>query len=332
MRLALAPVYADAELGLPRGGGQSTDLGLGLSGGGLAFGQTEIVRGDERRDASFIGHGGGPSFSVYPRLGKLGPAPLNAVARLSGSYAVYERTASTPQTFLLPDDGWTGEARAGLRWGGQEPGLDRSPAAEVSAWWESRLRQHAGTYGFHDRVARRQTNLFWARILFDYAVKSGTVLGGGFSAGGSTSADRFSAYRLGGMLTMTSEFPLPTPGYYFEVIAQRYARTWLRLGALFRDERFFANLFATGAAIAPVQGTQPGGLQHAGLGAGLGFTPRKGALRTQLSYGYAPTAARAGGRGGHTLALSLEVNFAHPRTSNLRQPQTQQGLRWLLGR
>ena len=233
MRLALAPVYADAELGLPRGGGQSTDLGLGLSGGGLAFGQTEIVRGDERRDASFIGHGGGPSFSVYPRLGKLGPAPLNAVARLSGSYAVYERTASTPQTFLLPDDGWTGEARAGLRWGGQEPGLDRSPAAEVSAWWESRLRQHAGTYGFHDLVARSKTNWFWARILFDYAVKSGTVLGGGFSAGGSTSADRFSAYRLGGMLTMTSEFPLPTPGYYFEDIAQRHAHPRLRLGARF---------------------------------------------------------------------------------------------------
>src|SRR5438128_7259100 len=46
LRLAVAPFYFDAELGLKRAFGAYADAGLGLSGGGYAFGQTEVFRGD----------------------------------------------------------------------------------------------------------------------------------------------------------------------------------------------------------------------------------------------------------------------------------------------
>src|SRR5258708_6606522 len=68
LRLAVAPVYVDAELGLRNAFGPYADAGIGFSGGGYAFGQTEVFRGDEKRGESFIGHGGGPSFTAYPRF------------------------------------------------------------------------------------------------------------------------------------------------------------------------------------------------------------------------------------------------------------------------
>ena len=333
LRVALAPVYADVELGLRAAAGPGNDAGLGFSGGGYAFGQTVVDRGDERRGESFMGHGGGPSLSFYPALGKLGPAPLNGVLRVSGSYANYERNSDTRPGFRLPTDTWTGAARAGLRWGGQEPGLDRSPAMEISGWWESRLREHGGVYGLGDRTAERRTDLFWTRVLIAYALKCGVILRGGASAGAGEGVDRFSAYQLGGLLTMNSEFPLILPGYFSqEIAARRYAQAWTRVGLpLDGARRLVLNLFAAGASVATVPGADAGGPRHVGVGAGLEFVPARGALRTQLDYGYSPTAARGGGRGGHAVALSVEINFASPAPRAGRPPDSQQGLRWLLG-
>ena len=335
LRLAIAPVYLDGELGLKNAFGRYADAGIGLSGGGYAFGQTEVFRGDEKRGESFIGHGGGPSISVYPHFGKLGPAPLNGVLRVAASYADYRRNSATAPQFVLPPNEWTAMFRAGLRYGGQPPGLDRAPAMELSAWWESREREHSIPYGYNgDRVAQGQTNLYWWRGLFNYTMKDGVRLGAGTSIGGGTGVDRFSAYRLGGMLTLNSEFPLILPGYFAqEIAAERYAHLWLRGGVPLDDmKKFVFNVFAAGATITPVTGTDAGGAQHLGVGTGIEFAPRKGALRGMLSYGYSPTAERGGGRGGHGVALSLELNLA--ATSNVpasRQTDSQQGLRWLLG-
>lgn len=42
--------------------------------------------------------------------------------------------------------------------------------------------------------------------------------------GTSVDADRFSAYRLGGFLPLSGEFPLNLPGYYYqELSARRFA-------------------------------------------------------------------------------------------------------------
>lgn len=332
LRLAVAPVYVDSELGVRDAFGPYADASLGFSGGGYAFGQTEIFRGDERRGESFTGHGGGPSFTVYPRFGKLGPAPLNGVLRIGATYTDYRRNRATAPQFVLPENEWTALFRGGLRWGGQPPGLDKAPAGELSAWWESRAREHSIRYGYNgDRAAEGQTNLYWSRILLNYRMKSGVRLGSAMSFGGGIGVDRFSAYHLGGMLTLNSEFPLSLPGYFSqEISARRYAHVWLRGGMPVDDEKRFAfNVFAAGASISPVPGTDAGGAQHLGMGLGLEFAPRKAALKGMASYGYAPTAARGGGRGGHGVALSLELDFMAPSAAPIRD--TQQGLRWLLG-
>jgi hypothetical protein len=335
LRLAVAPVYIDGELGIKDAFGPYGDAGIGLNGGGYAFGQTEVYRGDEKRGESFTGHGGGPSFSAYPHLGEIGPAPLSGIVRVAASYSDYRRDYATAPQFVLPPDEWTGVIRAGLRLGGQPPGLDRAPAGEASAWWESREREHSAPYGYNgDRVAQGQTNLYWTRFLIAYTMEDGTRLGAQTSFGGGTGIDRFSAYRLGGMLTLNSEFPLVLPGYFSqEIAARQYAHLWLRAGVpLDEMKKFVLNVFAAGASITPVAGTDAGGAQHVGVGTGLEFAPRKGALRGMLSYGYAPTAERGGGRGGQGVALSLELNLEAPTRADGRRPtDTQQGLRWLLG-
>ena len=334
-RLALAPVYFDGEWGIKNALGRFGDAGFGLNGGGYAFGQTEVYRGDEKRGEDFTGHGGGPSLSAYPHLGNIGPVPLNGVLRVAASYSDYRRGYATAPQFVLPQNEWTGKIRAGLRFGGQPPGLDRAPAGEASVWWETQGREHSVPYGYNgDRTAQGQTNLYWTRMLFAYTMEDATRLEARTSFGGGTGVDRFSAYRLGGMLTLNSEFPLVLPGYFsHEIAARQYAHLYVRGGMPLDDNRkLVLNLFAAGASITPVAGTDAGGAQHLGVGTSIEFAPRHGALRGVLSYGYAPTALRGGGRGGQGVALSIELNL-EPRKDKLGEApyDMQQGLRWLLG-
>lgn len=335
LRLAVAPVYADAELGLPGVFGSRTDVGLGFSGGGYAFGHSQINRGDEKPGEAFIGHGGGPSVSLYPRLGDIGPAPLNGVFRLSYVYTDYQRTARTDAGFEPPPDEWTGAARAGLRLGGVEPGMDRGRAAEVSVWGETRLRDRPASYGYAgDRYVRRNVNLYWARILASLPGPRGTRVSGGLNAGGGGGLGRLSAYRLGGMQTQTSEFPLILPGYFGqEISASRFIHAWAHTGLpITASKRFFADLTAAFASAAPMYGTDPGGINHLGLSAGISFQPADGPLHAALAYGYAPTALRGTRRGAQSLAFNFEYDFLAPEAKPGPPSKTrQQGLRWLFG-
>src|SRR4051812_4208581 len=58
LRLAIAPVYLDSELGISHVF-PNTDIGLGIHGGGFADSYSEIRRGDFLKSESFTGHGGG---------------------------------------------------------------------------------------------------------------------------------------------------------------------------------------------------------------------------------------------------------------------------------
>lgn len=334
LRAVLAPVYADTELGfngaLPR-----TALGIGLSGGGFAFGQVEVDRGDERRTESFLGHGGGPSLSFYPRLGSIGPVPLAGVVRGSGTRLSFAKVAGTDPAFVPPVDHWSGALRAGLRLGGQAPGIESGPAAEASTWWETRLRERSGPYGFaNDRMMERRTDLYWMRVLVSLPVAGQSRVSGGASLGGGAGVDRISSYRLGGMLDQTAEFPLIIPGYFGqEVFARRYAHAWGRLAAPVRAlPSISVLLHAAGATVAPVRGVDSGGVLHAGLGGGLAWIPTGGAYAAELCYGFAPTAVRGGRKGAHSVATTFQVNFLAPVTGAHGAPARQQGLRWLLGR
>lgn len=334
-RLALAPVYADAELGLPGIFGSRTDIGFGLSGGGYAFGHAQVDRGEEKPGESFIGHGGGPSVSLYPRLGDIGPAPLNGVFRVSVVYTDYQRTDFTAPNFSPPPDEWTGAARAGLRLGGVEPGRDRGRAAEASVWAESRVRDRPAAYGYNgDRFVRRNANLFWGRILVSLPAPHGTRVSGGLNAGGGGQIGRLSAYTLGGMLTQTSEFPLILPGYFGqEISARRFVHAWAHTALpVPGSDRFFVDLTAAGASVAPVRGTDPAGSVHVGLSVGLSLAPKSGPLHAEFAYGYAPTALRGRHRGAQSLAFNVEYDFLAPEAVPGPLSKTrQQGLRWLFG-
>ncbi len=336
-RLAIAPPYVNSELGIRNVFGHYADMGVGISGGGYAYGQNEVYRGDNRRGESFLGHGGGPSLTAYPHLGHIGPVPITGIARISAYYSDYVRSHQTASQFVLPPDQWTGVLRAGVRMGGQEPGLDKSPAMEVSFWGESYLREHRAVYGYGyggDREVHDKTNLYWSRILFSYKMKNGVRFEAITNFGAGSQIDRFSAYRLGGMLTQNAEFPYVLPGYFSqEIAARRFAHMYLRGGVALDDKKKYTiNFFAAGASIAPVIGTDPGGAQHAGAGASFEFTPRKGAFHGMLAYGYSPTALRGDRRGGHGLALSMELNFETTSSRNAALPmRNQTGMRWFLG-
>ena len=68
LRLAVAPVYLDSEIGFIHGLGQQTDFAIGLAGGGFADGYNEIDLGKYRKNESFDGHGGEVSASIYHRF------------------------------------------------------------------------------------------------------------------------------------------------------------------------------------------------------------------------------------------------------------------------
>lgn len=335
LRLAVAPVYVDAELGLPGSLGSRTDVGLGLSGGGYAFGHSEVNRGNERKGEAFIGHGGGPSVSLYPRIGDIGPVPVNGVVRGALSYIDYQRASSSDASFEPPPDQWAFSGRAGIRAGGIEPGLAKGRAVELSLWTESLLRAKPGTYGYNgDRSVSRAVSLLWTRLHVSLPGPLETRVSGGIGAGTGASIGRLAAYRLGGMTTQTSEFPLILPGYFSrEISAKRYVHAWAHTALPLRgSDRFFLDLTAAGASVAPVAGTDPGPLRPVGLSAGVSFVPKDGGLSGILAYGYAPTALRGSRHGGHSFAFNVELDFLAPAEKPAVPYKTrQQGLRWLFG-
>src|SRR3954454_14068883 len=91
VRLAVAPVYLDSELGISKLLGEHTDLGIGLSGGGFADSYSEVRQGKYIRAESFTGSGGGGSVSLYHLFNPEDMIPLNGVFRLDSHSIVYER-------------------------------------------------------------------------------------------------------------------------------------------------------------------------------------------------------------------------------------------------
>src|ERR1035438_9752630 len=64
LRLTLAPVYLDSELGFVNGLGPNTDFAIGLAGGGFADSYDEIHGGTFYQSESFEGNGAEISASL----------------------------------------------------------------------------------------------------------------------------------------------------------------------------------------------------------------------------------------------------------------------------
>ena len=316
LRLAIAPVYLDSELGFRRLLGPNTDLAVGLAGGGFADDYYEIHNGNYFKDQSFQGHVAETSVSVYHLFNPGSLIPLNGVFRLQEHYSIYGRDNTAP-SFVLPHDHSTFKIRSGLRWGGREPVMHPDLAMEISAWYEAQFRSAAGSYGYDgDRQVEPVGDLYWARALLVYTFPtSKQSFAVSLNAGGSGHADRFDAYRLGGDLPLASEFPLTLPGYWYQELSARNYLAFTAEYTLPLDPKAQWTLTPIGtvASVDYLPGTEQPGNFNSGVGLTAGYRSRTGVWQTLVSYGYGFEAVRSGGRGGHSVALMFQVDLTtHP--------------------
>jgi hypothetical protein len=317
LRLAVAPLYLDGELGISEAIGPNTHLGIGVSGGGFADGYNEVRGGKYLKEESFSGHGGGLSANIYHLFNPGQLIPLNAVFRVESRYSAYVRDSDTGDAFELPDDKGSVHVRSGLRFGGQEPLMLPDVAMELSIWQESQFRANSGFYGFNDdRRVEISSHLFWTRALLTYTFpKLQHSFNVNLTAGTSVESDRFSSYRLGGILPFASEFPLTLPGYYFqEISADRFVLLAGQYALpLDKDNRWAFTAVAATAKVRYVKGVEQPGDWHSGVGGGIRYRSPKDAWQVVLAYAYGIDAIRNENRGAHNIGMLLQFDLERAR-------------------
>jgi hypothetical protein len=326
LRLALAPVYLDSELGFVGALGPNTDLGIGLAGGGYGDSYNEIRGGEFLPAESFDGNGGEVSASIYHLFNPGDEIPLNFLLRGTAHYSLYERNDDTSPAFQLPDDHGDFSVRTGLRFGGVEPTLLPPLAMELSIWYEGHLRSNPGAYGFNgDRELSEQSHLFWVEAALAYTfTNSGQSFYVRFTAGTSADADRFSAYRLGGFLPLIAEYPLSLPGYFYQEIS---ANQFVLFNAnyllpLDREKRWNLDVNFASAFVDYLPGeSQPGNWLN-GVGGGIMYHSPSNRWKVMLDYGYGIDAIRSQGRGASSVGLLLQIDLGtlRSKTFNAVQP------------
>jgi hypothetical protein len=336
LRLAVAPTYIDTELGIRGVLGESTDMGIGLAGGGFADSYDEIRDGTFIPKESFIGHRAENSLSLYHCFNPGALIPLNGVLRGTGNYTFYARDNSTADSaeFKLPPDHGTFTVRTGLRWGGKEPMLYPSLAMELSVWYEGEFRTTSGTYGdlspttpSGDREMVPSSHLFWEQALLAYTFpKSQQSFFLSVTAGTSINADRFSTFRLGGMLPLISEFPLTLAGYYFqEISANEFVLgTANYIAPLDKSKRWNASIGATTAGVNYLKGLAQPGHWLSGVGGGILYSAPS--LKVLVGYSYGIDAIRSDGRGSHSVGILMQMDLEHAKSLMGAKPGYWRGL------
>ena len=326
LRLAVAPVYVDSELGFVNGLGPNTDFAIGLAGGGFADSYNEIRGGTYYPSESFEGNGAEISASVYHLFnpGRADSVELHfarhgALFRLQPQQrhrAEFSNCRTTTPTFSV---------RTGLRWGGVEPTLFPPLAMELSVWYEGHLRTDPGSYGINNAdELNPQSHLFWSEAALAYTLpKSQQSFYVRLTAGTSVDADRFSAYRLGGFLPLVSEFPLSLPGYYFQEIS---ARQFVLLNAnylvpLDPGKLFDLDLNASTAVVDYLPGEWQPGNSLSGVGGGILYHTPSNRLKLMLNYAYGIDAIRANGRGASSIGVLMQIDLGRMNSEKFSQPQ-----------
>jgi len=334
LRLAVAPTYLDSELGISHVLDEYTDLGIGVAGGGFADNYAEVRHGKFLQSESFTGHSGELSLSVYHLFNPGQRIPLNGMLRGTAHYSTYSRDDETAPGFDLPPDHGTFSVRTGLRWGGREPILFPALAMELSIWYEGRFRTETETYGFADRRLEPHSHLFWGEALLAYTLpewKHSIYLS--LTGGSTIEADRFSAYRLGALLPLISEFPLSLPGYYYQEISAREFGLFGINYIVPIDEKQkwnFNGTLAT-AVVDYLPGLGQPGNWHTGVGAGVLYKSK--AVKVMAGYAFGVDALRTGGRGAHSLGILMQVDWAQARNQlfNPEDPNRWRGFQRVLG-
>ena len=193
-------------------------------------------------------------------------------------------------------------------------------AMEVSLWFERQWRLDDSTYGFAgDRRVLPKTDLYWLYAGLSYAwTNTGNQFTCALTMGGSDDADRFSAWRLGGVLPLAAEFPLMLPGYYYQEIS---ARRFVHISAgyafpLSTDHRWQLRLDAASAYVDYLPGFEQPGHWQTGAGPGLSFTSRNEVWRVIVRYGYGFNALRDGHEGANSVGVLCQYNFEQRKHRN----------------
>jgi hypothetical protein len=312
LRLAIAPVYLDGEWGFKGLLGENTDLGIGFFGGMYANSYNEIRGGNYVRDESFEGNGVGGSVSLYHLFNPAGMIPLSGVLRGVVDYNNFNSTDDTAPNFVRPDNQPIYTLRTGLRFGGKEPVLGPTLAMELSGWYEMEYRPKSGGYGFaNDRELESVSHRIFGRAQINYTTldrKHYIVLG--LQGGTVLNPDRLSAYRLGGMLPYTSEFPLIIPGYFQgELSAKDYGLlnglyAW-RIG----DSEWKILAMGAAAVVKYTDGMGQSGAFNSGVGTGLAWSSKNRRWKIANVFGYGINARRDDHEGGVSAAVAFQYNF-----------------------
>jgi hypothetical protein len=338
MRLALAPVYLDSELGWVQGLGTLTDFSVGFAGGGLADSYNEMRGGKFIKGESFAGHSAEVSGNVYHRFNPHDLIPLNFVLHGAAHYSFFDSSDDTAANFLRPSDGAAFRLRTGLRYGGIEPTLFPDLALELAAWYQGEYRTDNGAYGFGgDRELKKTTHLFWASAALSYTLPASRqnffvrVI-----AGTSVDADRLSAYRLGGFLPLVAEYPLSLPGFFYQELS---AKQFALLNAsyllpLTKNRQWNLELNGATAGIDYLSGTEQAGRWVNGVGAGILYRSPSDKFKCILGYAYGIDAIRSSGRGANSLSVLLQWDLekTYGADFNPTHPGHWRGLEHLFGR
>ena len=313
LRLAIAPAYVDGEVGFKHLLSPYTDVGLGFNGGLFGANYYEVRQGQYYKSESFYGSGGGVALSVYQLLNPGMLIPVSVIARGGLRDSTYNDTSSTADNFTLPGNQMIGYTRGGVRLAGKEPVLYPDLGLELSVWFERQWRMDSQLYGYNDdRRISLNVNLYWLYAGLNYTwTNSGQKMSFAFTAGGSTDADPLSAWRLGGVLPLVSEFPLTLPGYYYEELtAASFQHFYAGYDVpLDPAHRWDFRLEAATAHLSYLGGYQQASDWQTGVGGGLSFAPQNKNFQIVLRYGYGFNALRDGRDGAQSVGLLFQYNF-----------------------
>jgi len=323
LRLAVAPAYMDSEIGIKDILSSTTALGVGISGGTFGDNHYEVRQGHYLRGESFYGHGGGGSLSLYQRLNPRELVPVHLVLRGGFRYTTYDNNGNTEDDFELPAERMNYYLRTGLRVAGREPTLYPDLAMELSLWFERQWRMESTEFGFNnDRQVNAAGNLYWVYSGFHYAwTNVGHKLDIDITAGGSDDADRFNAWRLGGVLPLVAEFPLVLPGYYYqEISAESFVHVYGGYSISLDDQnRWRIRIEGAGARVRYLPGFEQNDPWNTGVGTGLLYTSRNKVLTVGVRYGYGFEALRHGEKGAHSVGVLLQYDFEAMKLKRAKQ-------------
>lgn len=313
LRLAVAPIYVDSELGISGVFTPNTDIGIGIAGGGFADTYSEIRDGDYVKRESFTGHSAEVNASIYHRLNPDWRVPAWVIGRAAVHRALYSDDDDTAPNFEVPEDLNSFSFRTGLRMGGREPMLTTPLAFEVSLWHQTYLRENSEHYGFdNDREIEANSHLFWGRTFLKYTFpESQQYFDVGLTLGTSVNADRLSAYRMGGFLPFVTEFPLNIPGYYFqELSVEEFGLLNAEYSFPFTPGKSWRlTVHGAGALVDNLDSHDSAGRWHAGVGGGITYVSPRGAWFASLVYGYGFRAMRDDDRGANTVGILFQYDF-----------------------